>query len=399
MEFNSLKNEKLYNPNFIKKNINKLSFLFLFIFSIAILFVEKAESKPIIDGNGSYSITAVETTKNKAIIGNFDGRIRIVNTKNSEISLLELVHRKEIISLSADIRGKYLLSTGSDDLNIVWNLETLKPVKRILKPGMGIRSSKISQNGDYIYLLYPYSLYIYNTKTWETEGIVEGFKESLYSLDINYNNKYAAIGSKDGNVFIVDLEKHKIDKKIKAGNKLIISVDFAAENNSLLVGGYDNVARLINPSKGEVLKEFSFFQDAVKSVSLNRNGTKAAFASSDGNILFYDFKNNRSFGKPIQTKDEIMFMAMDDSFKYAVIGVGTAYNNERYALLIYPERSKLYRKIYSFQDSDILITESGYISAIGSFGNKISSYRHGEKENYQTIINKYMNPKNLIVNY
>lgn len=379
--------------------IKKIYILSAILFTIIFLNSNQVFASPKVEGNGSYHVTSVTTSKGNAVIGNFDGRIRLVDSKTNKITLLESVHKKEIISLSSDSMGKYLLSSGSDDLNVLWDLNTLKPIKRILKPGMGIRSSRISQDGKYIYLLYPYALYIYDVNSWETVAIIDGFKDSLYSLDINFNSKFAAIGSKKGNVYIIDLDKTKLIKTIKAGNELIISLDFASENNSLAAGSYDNTVKLIDINNGNISQEFSFFQDAVRSVILNKNGTKGAFASSDGNILFYDFKNNTSFGKFEKSKNEIIYMAVDDNFKYAIIGVGTAYNEERYALLIYPELPNINRKIYFYQDSNILITENGYISAIGNFGNKITSYKHGNIEDYQTIINKYMNPKNLIVNY
>lgn len=241
-----------------------------FFIIIILLYTFNLSAAPKIDYDKAYYVSSAAATEQYAIFGNFDGNIRLIDVKTSDIILLDNAHKKPVIAMSVSKNGKYLASAGSDDVIIIWDIEQLKEIKRIIKHGMGVRDVALNRNGDKLYIAYPAVIYEYETKDWINTGIYEGYKNSIYSIAINNKGNIIAAGSKNGDIYITDLEKEEIIDTYKAGNQLITSLDFADDKDILISGGYDNTIRIYNIGKSKPIKEFSLFKDAVKSVKINR---------------------------------------------------------------------------------------------------------------------------------
>lgn len=354
-------------------------------------------AKPVINYSESYSVTSVQATNDYGIFGSFDGRIRLVDVRTSEIMLLEGGHKKQIVSMAVSKNGRYLLSASQDDIIILWDLAEKKEVKRILKQGMGVRGVAFGADDSKIYIAFPLTVYEYDINGWENTAIYEGYKNGNYSIAVSYDGKYFATGSKNGDIYITDISKQEIVSTLKAGMEHIISVDFAGEKNMLISGSYDKTVRVYDISKNKLVKEFSIFNDAVRSVRFDNMGTRAVIASDDGQVVVYNIQTGVYENKSYGSGGEVTCMSAPRDIKYVVYGRGLPYEEERYGVLAYMKKNGAYRKLYSFKTSDIIISEDNYISARGSFGEYISSYLGGNKENMTDIINKYMKKDKLLM--
>lgn len=369
-----------------------------YILLILIVFISlPVYAKPVIDYSESYSVTSVQATDNYGIFGSFDGRIRLVDVKTSEITLLEGSHKKQIVSMAVSSDGRYLLSASQDDIIILWDLEEKREIKRILKQGMGVRGAAFGSDNSKIYIAFPLTVYEYDTKSWENTAIYEGYKNGNYSITVSYDGKYFATGSKTGDIYVTDISKQEIVNTLKAGREHIISIDFAGEKNLLISGSYDKTVRVYDISKNKLIKEFSIFNDAVRGVKFDNSGTTAIISSSDGQVVVYNIQTGVYENKSYGSSGEVTCMSASKNIKYIVYGKGLPYEEERYGVLAYTKKDGIYRKLYSFKTSDIIISENNYISARGSFGEYISSYIGGNKESMTDIINKYMKKDKLVV--
>lgn len=365
--------------------------------TVMILYAFNLSAAPKIDYSRAYYVSSVAAAEQVAVFGSFDGNIRLIDVKNSDIILLDNAHKKPVISMCISYDGKYLASAGQDDVIIFWDIENYKEIKRIIKPGMGVRAVALSPKADKLYIAYPATIYEYDTKNWVNTEIYEGYKNSIYSIAVNSSGKILAAGSKTGDIYITDLEKGEITDTYRAGSQLIMSLDFATDKDILISGGYDRTVRIYNIGRIRPVKEFSLFKDAVKSVKINNDGTRAAIGSSDGTAVIYNISSGQVISQTISEDGEITSCSAPKSLNFTACGKGTAFQEERYGVVSYPSKKGIYRKLYSFQGGDIIISEKGYINGRGSFGEYISSYNRGNKETISEIMANYFRQDRLKV--
>lgn len=368
--------------------------LFIIVF---ILYAFNISAAPKIDYSKAYYVSSTAATEQYGIFGSFDGNIRLIDAETSDIILLDNAHKKPVVSMSVSKDGRYLVSAGQDDVIIFWDLEKLKDIKRIVKPGMGVRAVALSPKADKLYIAYPAVIYEYETKNWVNTGLYEGYKNGIYSIAVNGTGNIIAAGSKTGDIYITDIEKGEIVDTYRAGRELIMSLDFASDKDMLISGGYDNTVRIYNIGRVRPVKEFSIFKDAVKSVQINGKGSHAAIGSSDGTAVIYDISTGQVISQTISEDGEITSLSAPKSFNFIVYGKGTAFQEERYGVITYTNKYKIHRKLYSLQGSDIIISEKGYINGRGSFGQYISSYNRGNKETMSEIMENYFKQDRLRV--
>lgn len=365
--------------------------------TVIILYAFNLSAAPKIDYSKAYYVSSTAATEQVAVFGSFDGNIRLIDVKTSDIILLDNAHKKPVISMSVSYDGRYLVSAGQDDVIIFWDIESYKEIKRIIKPGMGVRAVALSPKADKLYIAYPAVIYEYDTKNWVNTGIYEGYKNGIYSIAVNSSGKILAAGSKTGDIYITDLEKGEITDTYRAGSKLIMSLDFAVDKDILISGGYDNTVRIYNIGKIKPVKEFSLFKDAVKSVKISNDGTYAAIGSSDGTAVIYNISSGQVISQTISEAGEITSLSAPKSLNFTAYGKGTAFQEERYGIISYPGKKGIYRKLYSFQGCDIIISEKGYINGRGGVGEYISSYNRGNRETMSEIMENYFRQDRLKV--
>lgn len=366
--------------------------------TVIILYAFNISAAPKIDYSKAYYISCTAATEQFAVFGSFDGNIRLIDAETSDIILLDNAHKKPVISMSVSKDGRYLVSAGQDDVIIFWDLESLKEIKRIIKQGMGVRAAVLSPQADKLYIAYPAVIYEYETKDWVNTGLYEGYQNGIYSIAVNGKGNILAAGSKNGDIYITDLEKGEIVDTYKAGRELIMSLDFASDKDILISGGYDNTVRIYNIGRVRPVKEFSIFKDAVKSVQINDKGSHAAIGSSDGTAVIYNISSGQVISQTVSEDGEVTSLSAPKSFNFIVYGKGTAFQEERYGVITYPNKYKTHRKLYSLQGSDIIISEKGYINGRGSFGQYLSSYNRGNKETMSEIMENYFRQDRLRVN-
>lgn len=369
-------------------------FLLLFILFYAV----NIYAAPKIDYSKSYQVTSTAASEKYAVFGSFDGNIRAVAYNTSDIFLLDNAHKKPVISLSFNKDGRYMASASQDDEIIFWDMENFKEIKRIKKYGKGVRAVVLSPKGDKLYIAFPKEVYEYETSKWLNTAIIEGYENGIYSIAINSTGEKLAAGSKLGEIYITDIKKQEIEKVIKAGRQLIISLDFAGNKNTLASGSYDRNIRVYNIENGKTISEFSMFNDTIRGVVLNNEGSKVLAGSDDGNILIYNIENSRIISQKVEGAGEITSLSAPKSFKFTAYGKGLAYEEERCGIITYPANKGVYRKLYLFNLSDIIISESGYMAGRGSFGEYISSYYRGNKESIADIMEKYFRKDKLRIN-
>ena len=108
-------------------------------------------------------------------------------------------------------------------------------------------------------------------------------------------------------------------------------------------------------------------------------------------------KDNTLKFTPVSEDGEITSLSAPKSLNFTVYGKGTAFQEERYGVISYPYKRGVFRKLYALQESDIIISEKGYINGRGSFGQYLSSYNRGNKETMSEIMENYFRQDRLRV--
>ncbi len=348
---------------------------------IILLYSSSLYAGPKIIYDTSYSVTSAAATQQYAVFGMFDGSIRLIDAKTSEIILLDNAHKKPVISIYTSRNGRRMVTAGQDDVIIFWDLDKLKEIKRITKYGMGVRSVALNSTGSKLYIAYPSQIFEYDTASWVNTGLYDGYIHGIYSMALNGTDTLLATGGKNGEISILDIEKGEITETYNAGKELIISLDYAEKSDVLIAGSYDKTIRIYKDGKTKPFKEFSVFKDTIRGVKLNKNGTKAAASSDDGSIILYDILHNKIENIQLDAEGEVTAFSASADFNFILAGKGTAFEEERYGIILYPSKKGIYRKLYSFQKSDIIISEDNKIEGRGSFGEYIRVYDNGRKGN------------------
>jgi len=122
---------------------------------------------------------------------------------------------------------------------------------------------------------------------WSSNGIQEGgvlLGRNMKSWDLLLFNAE----NMDGRVINVPMKE-----SIGTYNRRINAVSFSPSGDSIVIGGSDGLAYLVDITTGEVRSTFSGHSESVESVAISPNGKVLVTGSHDGTARVWDMINNK----------------------------------------------------------------------------------------------------------
>jgi WD40 repeat protein len=206
--------------------------------------------------------------------------IKMIPIKGNSIGYELKGHTGKINSLLFSFDGKYLYSASLDGKVLKWDL-----------------SARTSKN--------------VNTDLLQ-----------INSIDISSNGNYLAGISNDGKVLVWDPEKTSNNFRIESAGKVIKTVRFKPDENTLAIGYTDGYVELWDISSKEKISEIKAHTGEVNDIRFNNKHFQMATASNDGTLKLWDTRDLTTL--PINFDDNDGFvMVMEFSPDGQLIVSGT----------------------------------------------------------------------------
>ena len=161
-----------------------------------------------------------------------------------------------------------------------------------------IYNAALSPDGQFVVTSHPrgYDLCVYDANSGEVIRQVSGIKDTVNNLKFNPNGKQILSSTYDGNVYIIDILKGKIDRHFQTKQGGITSVDWHPKGKYLLTSGKDNTARVWMADTGDQVLMVRHGNN-LKSAKISPDGATFITGSDDFKIRIWDLVT----GKPVGT--------------------------------------------------------------------------------------------------
>lgn len=207
----------------------------------------------------------------------------------------------KIKSIAIDPKGKFMISTASEDLQL-WTLDG-KKLERIKTGHKGsINGISFSNDGS----LFASVSSAYDVKLWSREGKLlhtfVGHQGWVNNLSFSPDNHYLATASSDMTVKVWDIENGTLLNTLTGHTDWVWDVHFhpdSANNHYLISAGSDLIIMLWDFVEGKALSEIKGHKSWVRAAGFSPSGKEIASASADQTIILWDFEriiNNISAG-------------------------------------------------------------------------------------------------------
>ena len=119
--------------------------------------------------------------------------------------------------------------------------------------------------------------------------IQQGHTDTIYSIDIDKNDKYFATASQDGTIKIWDFKTQKLIRTLSVNTGAVFSVKFDNKFNRLFTG-HGHRIRVWDLKTGKLIKTIKKHKYFVNSLDINEKLNLLVSGSGDRNIIIWDLK-------------------------------------------------------------------------------------------------------------
>jgi WD40 repeat protein len=228
-----------------------------------IIFKDGSQIASISEHKAAVSSIAFSAQGNQLITGSFDFTAKLWNIKHSINGIKfkknhSFSHTNQIVAVSFSSDGKTVLTSGVDQLIVLWDALTGKEIKRwdLSYDDLGLSSLYVmidysnavpfeSKTEKYIYLLAN-GLRRINTETKQMELLQTGFEPGEYSIAISPDGQYIIIGKKlptdsEGSLFIYNTSNNQQHINFSHFNSPVLSVQFANQGKLVLASSLGGI--------------------------------------------------------------------------------------------------------------------------------------------------------------
>lgn len=220
-------------------------------FSGKVIVWDADTKKPLLmlKGNtGDILSLALNPANNNIAGGGQDGKI-IVWDMNGKMLMNFIGHNSEVKTVSYNASGTKLISASSTEVKI-WDGSNFNPLATI-KPGSKlIKAMNVSCNLDKIAIVTgDRNVEIWDAEKYSMEYDLPVAGHVIQSVQFSPDDKYVALGGKDGSLSIINLTSREITKEIPDAHEAgLDELKFTIDGSKLITGGEDGKIRIWNLS-------------------------------------------------------------------------------------------------------------------------------------------------------
>ncbi|MEO1377661.1 MAG: WD40 repeat domain-containing serine/threonine-protein kinase, partial [Cyanobacteria bacterium J06635_10] len=216
-----------------------------------------------------------------------------------EISLFN-AHNLKVNVVAIDSDGTKFVSAGDDKTIKVWNLATGQEIRTLQGHTQPIHTLAFSPNGKILASSgLDNSVKLWDVNTGKEIVSFDSHNHRVSSLAFDSEGTMLASADFDGSIKIWDTTTQKLLRTLPSVKSRVYSIKFIKTgiSSNSIVGSYNNVIGMWNPTTGEKIRIFRGHSQSVISIAVNAQSNIMASASSDKTIKLW----NLSTGELLST--------------------------------------------------------------------------------------------------
>jgi len=248
-------------------------------------------------------------------------------------------HSGQVYSIAFSPDGKQFISGSKDESIIIWDFETLAPLKTLKRHYATVYELEYSNNGKLFFSGGDKTINV-----WEKDGTyvksLSGHTTAVWSMGISSDANYVVSGSFDHEFRLWDVETGETVHIFEKNRKSILAVAFSEATNLIASGSQNGYIDIFTFDNYELIHTFPAHSGNIYSLAFSGNGRYLASASREGTIKIWDI-----------TKMEIVHVLTDH--ERSVMSVNFSHNNRFLVSGSYDATLKLWdvdkgEEIYTF---------------------------------------------------
>ncbi|GMH07883.1 hypothetical protein Nepgr_009723 [Nepenthes gracilis] len=227
-----------------------------------------AKGLPCLEGVGVQKCIDFSVDGSRLASGGVDGHLRIFEWPSLCIILDEPRAHKSFRHMDFSLDSEFLASTSTDGSARVWNANEGVPVTNLSRNSdEKIELCRFSKDGTKPFLFCTVQrgdkaiTVVWDMSTWNKIGHKRLLKKPASVLSVSMDGKYLALGSKDGDMCIVEVKKMEIrhwSRKLHLGTS-IASMEFCPNERVVLTTTPEWGAVLTKPTVPKDWKEWQLY--------------------------------------------------------------------------------------------------------------------------------------------
>ncbi|KAL8538752.1 hypothetical protein ACS0TY_000674 [Phlomoides rotata] len=201
------------------------------------------KEQPLMHGIGLQKCLAFSVDGTRFATGGVDGCLRIFEWPNVRVILEEPRAHKSFQDMDFSLDSEFLASTSSDGSARIWNTSDGAPVTTLTRNSdEKIGFCRFSKDGTKPFLFCSVQrgnkalTVVYDISTWQKIGHKRLLRKPTSIMSLSLDGKYLALGSKDGDICVVEVKKMEVrhwSKRLHLGSE-IASLEFCPSERVIL---------------------------------------------------------------------------------------------------------------------------------------------------------------------
>ncbi|XP_004496156.1 SEC12-like protein 1 [Cicer arietinum] len=196
-----------------------------------------------LQGIGSQTCITFSVDGSKFAAGGLDGHLRIMEWPSMRAILDEPRAHKSVRDMDFSLDSEFLASTSTDGSARIWKIEDGVPLTTLSRHSdEKIELCRFSKDGTKPFLFCTIQkgdkslTAVYDMSSWNKIGHKRLLRKSASVMSISHDGKYLSLGSKDGDICVVEVKKmqiHHYSKRLHLGTT-IATLEFCPSERVVL---------------------------------------------------------------------------------------------------------------------------------------------------------------------
>lgn len=209
-------------------------------------------------------------------------------------------HADEVLSVSFSSDGKFVLTGSKDATARVWSTHDGKQLGHFRGHPHTVSSVAFSPNQRFIYAASGNIVWVWETTSGKHLRSFEGNSELVSAVSFSPDGKYILIGSWDDTARLWDTTSGRGFQRLQGHFGDVRASTFSADGRLILTGSRDGTARLWDATSGSELHRFKGHSEGVRSVAFSPDGNFVLTGSDDKTVWLWEagepFKKHQRIG-------------------------------------------------------------------------------------------------------